>query len=272
MVRILSLFQARRIKTTNRLKKLERLFFIAGLLALGIYGGARIYSTAYQSYAAYSFDRQLSGRPVSILGFLSHVIGIKKSESAATAPKTVDGARLLRDMVYAPEFVPENKGFSAGRLRDYRKAPNPASGSVLGRLEIPSLDLSVMMVEGTNGWMLNRAVGHIEGTALPGQNGNVGIAGHRDGFFRPLKDIDRNDTITLTTLYGRFTYQVKAVKVVKPKDVKVLSSTSKPTMTLVTCYPFYYVGDAPDRYVVTAELIKSESPSEVAAQYANNSP
>jgi len=269
---MLSFFQSRRIRAVNRLKKLERLFFIAGLLALGIYGGARIYSTAYQSYAAYSFNQQLKGRSTSILDFFSHLIGAKKSENSANATRMVDSARLLRDMVYAPEPVPENKGFSAGRLRDYKKAPNPANGSVLGRLEIPSLELSVMLVEGTDEWTLNRAVGHIEGTALPGQNGNVGIAGHRDGFFRPLKNLDRNDTITLTTLYGRFTYRVNAIKIVKPKDVKVLSPTTKPTMTLVTCYPFYYVGDAPNRYVVTAELIKSESPGEVAAQYANNSP
>jgi LPXTG-site transpeptidase (sortase) family protein len=271
MGRMLSFFQTRRVKRVNRLKKWERLFFIVGLVALGTYGGARLYSAAYQSYTMYSFDQQLNGRSPSVFGFLAHVMALKRPANSANSTKTVDGGRLLRDMVYAPEIVPEGKGWSADRLRDFKRAPSPATGSVLGRLEIPSLDLSVMLVQGTDAWTLNRAVGHIEGTALPGRNGNIGIAGHRDGFFRPLKDIKRNDTITLTTLYGRFTYRVDAIKIVKPEDVKVLSPTAAPTLTLVTCYPFYYVGDAPNRYVVTAELVKSETPSEVAAQYANNS-
>jgi sortase A len=272
MGQMLSFLNSPRVKRINQLKKWERFFFIAGVLALGIYGGARLYSAAYQSYITYSFDQQLRGRSPSVLGFLSHVVGIKRPENPVSTTKKVDGASLLRSMVYAPEIVPEDKGWSADRLRQYKKAPNPAGGDILGRLEIPSLSVSVMLVQGTDDWSLNRAVGHIEGTALPGQAGNVGIAGHRDGFFRPLKDIGGSDTITLTTLYGRFTYRVKSVKIVKPKDVEVLSPTAKPSVTLVTCYPFYYIGDAPKRYVVTAELIKSESPSEVAAQYANNSP
>lgn len=268
MDRMVSFFQARRIRRAGRLKKWERLFFVAGLLALAIYAGARLYSTAYQSYTMYAFDQQLHGQSPSLRGFLGHVIGTK---NAAAPAKTVDGARLLRNMVFAPEVVPEGNGWSAGRLRDFKRAPNPATGSVLGRLDIPSLDLSVMLVQGTDDWTLNRAVGHIEGTALPGQNGNMGIAGHRDGFFRPLKDINRNDTITLTTLSGRFTYRVDAIKIVRPQDVRVLSPTTKPTMTLITCYPFYYVGDAPDRYVVTAELVKSETQSQVAAEYTSSS-
>lgn len=270
MGRMVNFFQARSIKRVNRLKKWERLFFITGILALGVYCGARLYSKAYQSYAMYAFNQQLSGRSPSMLDFLGHAIGIKKDQPATLPAKTVDGSELLRKMVYAPEVLPDGKGWSAGRLRDFKKAPNPATGSIMGRLEIPSLDLSVMLVQGTDDWTLNSAVGHIEGTALPGQSGNMGIAGHRDGFFRPLKDITKNDTITLTTLAGRFTYRVNGIKIVKPKDVEVLSPTTKPTMTLVTCYPFHYVGDAPKRYVVTADLVKSESPTDVAAQYTSS--
>ena len=259
-----------RSRRENRLKKWERLFFAAGALALAIYGAARFYSYAYQAYTTYSFDAQLEGRSPSVKGFFAHRLGTKSSDSV-TMPKGLDGAEVLRNMVYAPETVPEGKGFSAARLRAYRNATNPAPGTVLGRIEIPSLDLSVMFLQGTDEWTLNRAVGHIEGTALPGQGGNLGIAGHRDGFFRPLKDISRNDTIILTTLQGRFFYRVNGIRMVKPKDVKVLAPTDKPTLTLVTCYPFHYVGDAPKRYVVTAELVKSETAAQVAAEYANTS-
>jgi sortase A len=124
-----------------------------------------------------------------------------------------------------------------------------------------------MLLQGTDDWTLNRAVGHIEGTALPGQPGNIGIAGHRDGFFRPLKDIPRNSSIILTTLKGRFLYRVSAINIVNPEDVRLLAPTPHPSLTLVTCYPFHYVGDAPKRYVVTAEMYKIQSVAEVASEY-----
>ena len=256
---------------TKWLKRLERLSLTAGILALAFYAGARLYKSGYQSYAAYSFDEQLQGRAPSIKGFIVHLWSkAGTSGNLAHTPKRVNGADLLRSMVYAPETLPA-KDWSAGRLHAYERASSsPSSGTILGRLEIPSLDLSVMLLQGTDEWTLNRAVGHIEGTALPGQSGNLGIAGHRDGFFRGLKNITPNATIVLTSLQGRFYYRVKGVQIVKSKDVKVLAPTTQPTLTLVTCYPFYYVGNAPKRYVVTAEIIKAESPGEVAADYANS--
>ena len=169
---------------------LEHLFLIAGVLALGFYGSAKLYTSAYQSYEKYSFEQQLSGRTPSIPGFVGHLLGKKEApEQLATGKRTVNGEELLRSMVYAPEIVPMDKGWSADRLRAFKRAATPSPGSVLGRLEIPSVDLSVMLLQGTDDWTLNRAVGHIEGTALPGQPGNLGVAGHRDGFFRCLKDL-----------------------------------------------------------------------------------
>src|SRR5260370_589049 len=99
------------------------------------------------------------------------------------------------------------------------------------------------------------AVGHIPGTAVPGQTGNVGISGHRDTFFRPLRNIRQNDTITVTTLVGEYRYRVVSTKIVGPSDVAVLGRSGKEILTLVTCYPFYFVGSAPDRFVVRAERI-----------------
>ncbi len=256
-----------RIYSRSRTKwilQLERLFFLAGVLAFGYYAGAKIYSSAYQSYEKYSFDEQLSGRSPSIPGFFAHFY---EKESPPSDEKKIDGEELLRNLVYAPEVVPGDKGWSAPRLRAFKDAAIPSTGSVLGRLEIPSVDLSVMLLQGTDDWTLNRAVGHIEGTALPGQPGNLGVAGHRDGFFRCLKDITTDTAITLTTLGGRFHYRVRAINIVKPNDVKLLAPTKHPTLTLVTCYPFYYVGGAPKRYVVTAEMVKIQGVSEVAAEY-----
>ena len=135
-------------------------------------------------------------------------------------------------------------------------------GMPLGRLEIPRLGLSVMMLEGASDSTLEVAAGHIPETALPGRFGNMGVAAHRDTFFRPLKDIQIGDVIRLTTYDGVFDYQVEWTRIVKPTAVEVLDSTDTPSLTLVTCYPFYYVGSAPDRFIVRARQLKaSASPS-----------
>jgi sortase A len=121
-------------------------------------------------------------------------------------------------------------------------------------LEVPRLGLTVPVLEGTDELTLNRGVGHVEGTARPGEEGNVGIAGHRDGFFRVLKDVTAGDTIRLVTPGATLEYTVEDTRIVEPEDVQVLDPTSTPVLTLLTCYPFYYVGNAPKRFVVRAGL------------------
>jgi sortase A len=130
-----------------------------------------------------------------------------------------------------------------------------ATGGLIGRLEIPRLGLSVIVIEGEDKTTLRRAAGHVPGTPLPGQVGNVGITGHRDTFFRPLRNIQRNDMITLTTLQGEYRYRVVSTKVVSPDDVAVLDSTGGEFLTLVTCHPFYFVGPAPNRFIVRAARV-----------------
>jgi sortase A len=125
-------------------------------------------------------------------------------------------------------------------------------GDVLGRMDIPRLGVSVAVLQGTSSRMLRRGVGHVEGTPLPGEAGNSGIAGHRDTFFRELKDVRRDDEIEFQTAAGLFRYQVDWVKVVDPDDTSVLTPSTEATLTLVTCYPFYFVGPAPNRFVVRA--------------------
>jgi sortase A len=127
-------------------------------------------------------------------------------------------------------------------------------GDVLGRMDIPRLGVSVVVLQGTSSRMLRRGVGHIEGTPLPGEAGNSGIAGHRDTFFRELKDVRRDDEIEFQTAAGLFRYQVDWVKVVAPDDTSVLTPSNEAALTLVTCYPFYFVGPAPNRFVVRAHM------------------
>jgi sortase A len=133
--------------------------------------------------------------------------------------------------------------------------PAIAPDGLIGRIEILRLGVSAVVVEGAGDVALRRAAGHIAGTGLPGEPGNIGIAGHRDTFFRPLRNIQRDDIITLTTARGQFRYRVVSMNVVSPSDVAVLNPDGNEVLTLVTCYPFYFVGSAPNRFIVRAERV-----------------
>jgi sortase A len=148
------------------------------------------------------------------------------------------------------------EGLRIDRVSAPGTLPPPASGGLIGRIDIPRLDISVVVIEGTGSTTLRRAVGHIRGTALPGHRGNIGISGHRDSFFRPLRNIRKDDVITLTTLDGEYHYRVVSTNIVVPSDVAVLNSDGNELLTLVTCHPFYFVGAAPNRFIVRAERIK----------------
>ena len=147
--------------------------------------------------------------------------------------------------------------WSGKRVGAYTEALGAKLGTPLAVLSIPKLRLDVPVFEGTGELTLNRGAGRIVGTARPGEEGNMGIAAHRDGFFRGLKDIQVGDRIELATLRKSFVYTVDNVMIVKPSDVSVLRARHQPSLTLVTCYPFYFVGDAPQRYIVQASLAGS---------------
>jgi sortase A len=148
------------------------------------------------------------------------------------------------------------EGLRADRIATTGTIPPPVSGGLIGRIDIPRLDISVVVIEGTGAKTLRRAVGHIRGTALPGHRGNIGISGHRDTFFRPLRNIRNGDVINLTTLDGEYHYRVVSTNIVMPSDVAVLRSDGSEALTLVTCHPFYFVGAAPNRFIVRAERIE----------------
>jgi sortase A len=138
------------------------------------------------------------------------------------------------------------------RIREYRESLLVEADAPLAVLTIAKLDIEVPVYNGADDFNLNRGVGRIKGTARVGADGNLGIAGHRDGFFRGLKDIALGDGIDLLTAAGTETYTVSSIDIVDPLDVSVLAPTGQKSLTLVTCYPFYYVGHAPQRYIVRA--------------------
>jgi len=150
--------------------------------------------------------------------------------------------------------APDLSLWDAERIRAWRLSLTQPAPPPLGILRIPKLHLEVAILPGTDDFVLNRAVGHIDDTAPPGADGNCGIAGHRDGFFRGLKDIADGDAIDLETRDGRQTYIVERIWIVAPEDVSVLDPTPARSLTLVTCYPFYFIGDAPRRFIVHASL------------------
>lgn len=154
--------------------------------------------------------------------------------------------------------------WSIKRIAAYQDSLTKKTEMPLAILRIPKISLEAPVFNDTDDLTLNRGVGRILGTAQIGQPGNLGIAGHRDGFFRGLKDIELGDTIELQLPGGTDRYAVSQIQVVAPEDTYVLRQQSEPTLTLVTCYPFYYVGSAPKRYVVTAYIENSSERNQTA--------
>jgi sortase A len=136
---------------------------------------------------------------------------------------------------------------------------NIPEGDLVGKVEIPKLHLSAVVFQGTTDSTLDKGVGHLDGSALPGETGNVVLAAHRDTFFRSLRNIQRGDEITVTTPTGPREYEVDSTEIVDPADVAVAGPTPTPTLTLITCYPFYFVGHAPKRFIVKARDMDAEN-------------
>ncbi len=160
--------------------------------------------------------------------------------------------------IATPAGTPDQSLWSPNRVSAWRNALSEPAPDPLAVLRIPKIRLEVAVLPGTADATLDRGVGHIEDTAQPGTDGNAGIAGHRDGFFRGLKDITPGDTIELDTLQGKDVYRVERTWVVDPEDVSVLDPTPTRALTLVTCYPFYFVGSAPQRFIVRAVRVGGE--------------
>jgi sortase A len=179
---------------------------------------------------------------IACLGYYGYV-------SAETMLYQAQENRALDELLLRSE-VPASASSGATRTA-VRRVITP--GETVGRIEIPRLRVSAIIKGGIDARTLQLAVGHIPGTAFPGEVGNVGLAAHRDTFFRRLRDIEPDDEIVLTTPEGSFKYRVARTDIVEPHDVWVLDPTDHPALTLVTCYPFNYVGSAPQRFIVRAQ-------------------
>ncbi|HET6935740.1 MAG TPA: class D sortase [Candidatus Angelobacter sp.] len=156
------------------------------------------------------------------------------------------------------QSAPNFRLWAAQRLRAYRHALSQRLQPPLAVLRIPSINLEVPVLRGTGAYTLNTGAGLIPGTAAPGTRGNIGLAGHRDGFFRGLKDLRAGDTIELRTHSGTDVYVVTRTRITNPRDLSALQQERGPALTLVTCYPFYAIGKAPQRFIVQAELRDSQ--------------
>jgi sortase A len=207
---------------------IERAFLTCGVALLVVYGAVRVESILTSRAAVKAFD-----------AFDSTAIAAGPDIGKGPASQEVD-------------FAPGD----GHRVQTYKQSFAEHSGVPLAVLRISKIRLEVPVFDGTDDLTLNNAVGRIVGTARPGEGGNIGIAGHRDGFFRGLKDIGVGDTIELKTPKGIDLYAVDQVNIVSPNDVSVLQPRSVPSLTLVTCYPFHFIGSAPKRYIVTSSLIR----------------
>ncbi len=156
---------------------------------------------------------------------------------------------------------PDQSLWSATRIEEFKASLGFPVGPPQGVLHIPAIDLIVPIFKGSGELPLNRGVGRIENTAALGTVGNIGIAGHRDGFFRELKDLRVGDLIEVEALTGTSQYSVLEIRIVDPSEVSVLAPADEAMLTLVTCYPFYFVGHAPQRYIVRAVLAGQKSGS-----------
>ena len=223
-----------RRRVARLLRPIEISLVVAGLALLAIYGAARLHGSVASTQAIKQFERA---------EVAAHVL----RASPEAARLGLEASAVLR--VAEP---PDQTLWGQSRMAAYRTSLSANLGAPLGTLTIPKIDLRVPVFDGTADVTLNRGVGRIEGTASIGYFGNLGIAGHRDGFFRGLKDVVVGDAIDVRSLTATVRYRITEILIVAPTDVYVLDPTEHATLTLVTCYPFYFVGSAPQRYIVKA--------------------
>jgi len=170
--------------------------------------------------------------------------------SAATEPPTAHNIEASLDHLGEPD----TSLWAPGRIADYQASLQAELPEVLGVLEVPSVGLKVPVYATNTELVMDRGAGIIDGMAYPHEPGNIGISGHRDGYFRVLKDVQVGDDIVLQSLEGEKRFKIEATRIVPMADKTLLRDTDEQTVTLVTCYPFYFVGHAPKRFIVIASL------------------
>ena len=215
------------MKAVIPLRMIERAMLVAGMVLCVFYAGSLVYRTVASHMAV---------------------------RSLGVPHQRIDTGERETGFAEALPLPPDQRLWSQRRIAAYIDSLAMHFQAPVAVLRVPVAGIEVAVFDGTDELVLNRGVGRIPGTALPGQIGNIGIAGHRDGFFRGLRDVAVGDTLSLTTAQETATYVVDRITIVSPDDVSVLAETATPAVTLVTCYPFYFVGHAPQRYIVRCLL------------------
>ena len=230
-----------RKRPKSRLRRLiENSLLVLGLIGIGIWCWSIANHAVFQDWESWVFDRESRSEPATVAGYLLE----KRAEIEGELRGWLGvPARPTPSIPIPPISPPVNR------------PPLIRKDGMVGRLVIPRLHLAAMVREGADEPTLRLALGHIPGTAVPGQFGNVGVAGHRDTLFRGLRKIRKGDLIVFETLSGNYVYQVKDTDIVSPDSVSVLKVGDYSELTLVTCYPFYYIGSAPDRFIVKARQV-----------------
>lgn len=234
---------ADRLRHLAKTRWIERALLLVGILCLGSYAYAWLDARVYEKLESRRLDAALAQRAAE-----------RSARTGTPAAEETDSFDSFRQGAGQAEGQPASEPSESFFA-------NLQEGDLIGRIEVPRLGVSAIVLEGVGYRTLRRGVGHIPATALPDQAGNIGLAGHRDSFFRGLKDIRKDDIVDLTTPDGTYSYRVEWTKIVLPKDVDVLDGSGGPELTLVTCYPFYYVGSAPKRFIVRAVRVDQAADS-----------
>ena len=218
-----------------KIRSLEACCWGIGLALIALYGSARAYGELERRQAISALSQARGEVNVEGNGF----------------PETAPGPEIGR-----AQHAPDQSGWSASRIRQYAAAIGESAMLASAVLRIPRVALEVPVYADGNERNLNRGAVLIAGTAAPGTDGNVAMAAHRDGYFRALQSVAVGDTVELETPHRRRQYRITELSIVDPEDVSPLHDTEMPAITLVTCYPFYFVGSAPQRFIVRAEAIE----------------
>jgi sortase A len=227
-------------RKTNRLVRrfaiiTERISLLVGAVLLAFFSAAHIHRAIMLRISLENFEKA------------------QYEHLSTSATEEAASARITGGQIEAPVHGAENPDFQ-NNIHVPATAVYHAGEVPLAILRIPKIHLQVPVLGGTDEITLNRGVGQIAGTATPGQKGNIGIAGHRDGFFRNLKNISKGDVIELQTTSSSAIYVVNRILITGPDDANALRSSDEQLLTLVTCYPFHFIGPAPRRFVVQASL------------------
>jgi sortase A len=243
------------------LRWVQVVFLSVGLLGLGYYGYVFAEAQVFQAYQSWRLDQLQQGKPATVRSFVKLWIPFAWVEDATPAQGTPAGlpevsAETGPGQSPATPTGPGDSPLDVPASPQQTRGAPIGDGSLLGKIEIPRIKLSAIIMEGIESSTLQLAVGHVPGTPLPGGPGNVDLAAHRDTFFRGLRKVHRGDLITMSTVSGEFfRYRVDSTAVVLPEDTKILNQSNGSGVNLITCYPFNFIGSAPKRFVVHADQI-----------------